>query len=192
MGLALLTPLYRLFAHNRRLVVPARRPEAECACRPDSHTGYRLAFLSIVLAVALWTIDAYVDAIADLGFVPAEAVARTLRIVGLGWLGLAAGGLRLGWRRFLDWTGHLLVVTTVGLALLAPGVWVAPLAGTLWATLLRTLSVLFAFAAMFSMQRHRIRYMGLSWPWFAAWVIWLSVASACVLWAMTRAAWAGE
>lgn len=106
---------YRLIAYNRRLLAPPARRIA-CACDPDLHRGYRVAFLAVAL---LWT--AGIAALAGLLFwTPWPFIAKAPTptgvttgtawwgaLVPVGWFLTVPIGVRLPAPRGWDHAGHL-------------------------------------------------------------------------------------
>lgn len=88
--IALLKPLYWLITYNRRVIAGTRPPAEGFDCAPDFHTGWRLAYLGLVLAF-----------VALLGFPP------VIMTAGFG-LATIAGLLLAGER--LEYLGHLFTI----------------------------------------------------------------------------------
>lgn len=162
---------YQAISYNRRIISPPKH-QIVCDCEPQVTVGRRLQLIVPLivfsaLVVAAWGAAVFVSC--ELGTAAAGATLASAATL-LGWTIMALAGFAvLGGMRGLDYLGHLAVTMFAGAMILLAATAVIPWLPVPPAAALATLSLMFCFSKMFSMQLQRAKATGLPLPWVWSW-----------------------
>jgi len=172
---------YRHIAYNRRIMASKPPGPIACACDPDFHTGYRVGFLVMVLALASLLTIAFGSVVpirpGSSGWSAGFDMWFTCTA---GWLLAALCALRLPFERALTFVGHLAVTAFVGVAIHIPAMLASLVLAGRPLDVVLGISVVCSLAFMSRMQLRRARLQGLGPGWVIAWAVLLVTGSLVV------------
>jgi hypothetical protein len=153
--------LYALVSYNRRIMVPSSGPTATFDCTPLYHRGYRLAFIGYGIVLASLITMAFGESVAGYWPVPGAAVLFLEK-------------------KAVDYLGHLSVLMIIGTLVLLPGMALSH-ATQYQFPAIPAISVLMSSSLMTWQHIRRVRHLGLSQWWTAAWFLSLQTTAALQL-----------
>ena len=178
--------LYKMVSFNRRVIIPSRPSAKGIDCAPPFSLKYRIAF--IVFAVVLSSFITYLFGRSAAGCFLLDAHRSGLAmllIAGTGWVLQGATALVFLENKKLEYLGHMCVVMIMGVLLLLPSIIAGSLTGTTHAAI-PALGFALSSGVMLWQHLRRVKYIGASQLWTAAWFLHLQIAAAGWAWVLYR------
>lgn len=163
--------LYKMVSFNRRVIIPSKPASRGIDCTPPFNLKYRIVF--IAFAVILSSIITYAfgrSAAKYFNIDESTGGLQMLLIAGTGWVLQGALSVMLMKSKRIDYLGHMSVVMIVGVLLLLPGIIAGAITGHS-ILLVPVASVMLSSSVMLWQHIKRIKHLGMSQLWTAAWFI---------------------
>jgi hypothetical protein len=172
----MLRKLYAFISYNRKAVAPGNAFEANCACTPDLHYGYRWGYIMVAWLITSTLLLSYSRL--AIPFVPETTFFREFLVCGgqVGFQGIVMVFVRR--ERAIHYLGNMMTVSLLGAIALCPAfilsTWIV-------SPIFHIGYFMIVVGLMLLEHMRRVKILGLPWYLSATWVVYRFIVLAIIL-----------